>query len=78
MSKRPSHARKTFKGEVGDASAQCLKRTIILCAAGLVGVLLFALTPRKAPTPQAAAGSQESSGAPAGSFDRQSLSTKSR
>jgi len=78
MSKRPSQARRTTQGEVGDASAQCLKRTIILCAAGLVAVLLFAFTPRKAPTPKAAAESQESSRAPAGSFDRQSLSTKSR
>lgn len=65
--------------EKGDASTKALHRTIVVCAIGLLGVMAFALSPKKAVTSGIASVTPRAEAkAPAASFDRQSLSTKNR
>lgn len=76
LSKRPAPRR--FPEERGDVSTKFLHRTIVVCAIGLVGVLAFAFSPRKKTALSPATVSRAEAKAPVASFDRQSLSTKSR
>ena len=65
--------------ERGDASNKILHRTIVVCAIGLLGVVAFAISPKKTPAPSAAAVTTRAEAkAPVASFDRASLSTKNR
>lgn len=70
--------RKAIREERGDVSTKVLHRTIVVCAIALVGVLSFAFSPRQKPVTAASAKSQAQPKAAVTSFDRQSLSTKSR
>ena len=64
--------------ERGDASTKVLHRTIVVCAVGLVAVLVFALSPRKSGAPASASVPRAEAKAHVASFDRTSLSTKNR
>lgn len=64
--------------ERGDASTKVLHRTIVVCAVGLVAVLVFALSPRKSGAPASASVPRAEAKSPVASFDRTSLSTKNR
>ena len=70
--------RRAIREERGDASTKVLHRTIVVCAVALVGVLLFAFSPRKKTDPAAAGKPQAEAKAAVATFDRDSLSTKSR
>ena len=74
--KRPA-PRRIFE-ERGDASTKVLHQTIVVCAVGLVVVLAFALSSRKAGTPAPASVARAEAKVPVASFDRASLSTKNR
>ena len=72
---------KSPKNSTVDPSEKWLKNTVLFCLAGLVAVFLFSFAPGKksAPPPTAASGSARGeTKAQTASFDRQSLSTKSR
>jgi hypothetical protein len=71
-------AQKSHLEEKGDVSERCLKRTIALCAVGLVGVLLFWFSPKKSVVTKAPAAPQAEGKSPVTSFDRQSISSKNR
>lgn len=71
-------ARGSVREERGDASTKILHRTIVVCAVALVGVLLFAFSPRKKAGSAAAGKPQTEAKAAVATFDRDSLSTKSR
>lgn len=64
--------------EKGDASTKVLHRTIVVCAVALVGVLLFAFSPRKNDAAVSATTARAEGKGAVASFDRQSLSTKDR
>jgi len=65
------------RDERGDPSEKALKSTIVVCLVGLIAVWLFAFSPRKA-TPAATASKTPQAREAVATFDRQSLSTKSR
>lgn len=71
-------ARGSVREERGDASTKILHRTIVVCAVALVGVLLFAFSPRKKDAATNPAATRAEAKASVASFDRQSLSTKDR
>jgi len=72
--------RRSTGEERGDPSQQALKVTMMVCLVGLVGVYLFAFAPKgkisdgSSPNPKPRPEAQEA----VASFDRESLSTKSR
>lgn len=71
-------ARRSPGEEKGDISTKYLHRTIVVCAVALAGVLLFAFSPSKKGVVATPAAARAESKAPVASFDRDSLSTKSR
>jgi len=71
-------AMKRSSEERGDISAQCLHRTIVVCGVALIGVLLFAFSPRKKTKANSAATPQTEAQVQTASFERGSLSTKNR
>lgn len=64
--------------ERGDLSAQCLHRTIVVCGVALIGVLLFAFSPRKKTKATTVSAPQQEAQVQTASFERGSLSTKNR
>ena len=66
------------RDERGDPSEKALKTTVVVCLVGLVAVYLFAFAPRKAAKTSATALSAPQAKEAVASFDRGSLSTKSR
>jgi len=68
------------RDEKGDPSDQAMKATIVVCLVGLVAVYLFAFAPKNRPKPIATSSPSQAPQAKEAlaSFDRQSLSTKSR
>ena len=76
--KAKRNIRKVVREERGDASTKVLHRTIVVCAVALAGVLLFAFSPRQKAVTASAAKTQAEPKAAVASFDRDSLSTKSR
>ena len=78
-SRKASSSGRVGRDEPGDPSEKALKATIIVCLVGLVAVYLFAFSPRKGAKPTAASVAREPQAKEAtASFDRESLSTKSR
>lgn len=76
--KKSRPALKRMHEERGDASTKVLHRTMVVCAVGLVAVLAFAFSPRKKAAPATTSVARAEAKAPVASFDRASLSTKSR
>ena len=76
--KRVTSSARGIRDERGDPSEKALKTTVVVCLVGLVAVYLFAFAPRKAaPTNTSAIAAPQGREAVA-TFDRESLSTKSR
>ena len=76
--KKSSSSGRGFRDERGDPSEKALKTTVGVCLVGLVAVYLFAFAPRKAAKIAAASAASPQGKEAVASFDRQSLSTKSR
>ena len=79
MRKTKAVARTSTRDERGDPSVKALKATVVVCMIGLVGVYLFAFAPKKAAQPVAGTPNQAPQAKEAvATFDRESLSTKTR
>ena len=78
--KRSASLGKTARDERGDPSEKAMKVTIVVCLIGLVAVYLFAFAPKKGGVVSSAAPSvtRAESREAVATFDRNSLSTKSR
>ena len=78
--KRAASLGTNARDERGDPSEKALKVTIVVCLVGLVAVYLFAFSPKKAAKPATTAAPTQGPQVKeaVASFDRQSLSTKSR
>lgn len=72
--------RPSIREERGDPSQKALKVTMVVCLAGLIGVYLFAFAPKGKSPGGTSVSSSSGTGAreAVASFDRDSLSTKSR
>jgi len=72
-------ARTSTRDERGDPSVKALKATVVVCMIGLIGVYLFAFAPKNATKPVAGGPSRTPQAKEAvATFDRESLSTKTR
>lgn len=76
--KRTTSSGRDPRDERGDPSEKALKATVVVCLVGLVAVYLFAFAPRKTAQPTAGAAATPQATEAVASFDRESLSTKSR
>ena len=78
--RRSSSLGKTTRDERGDPSEKAMKVTIVVCLIGLVAVYLFAFAPKKGGPVTSAAPTvtRAESREAVATFDRESLSTKSR
>ena len=78
--KNTSSSGKNTRDERGDPSEKALKVTIVVCLIGLVAVYLFAFAPKKGGSSAAVTPTvpQTESREAVATFDRDSLSTKSR
>ena len=76
--KRTISSGRGFQDERGDPSEKALKTTVGVCLVGLIAVSLFAFAPQKAAKTAASSVASPQGKEAVASFDRQSLSTKSR